>query len=276
MTTKTAAILAAALLVAGCDTGAVPQGTDGAMEMDSSVLLPDGGLDAGNDAGQTPTDAGHDAGGNDAGHDTGIIPPDSGLDAGGDSGQTPMDSGTGVDAGQDAGVQDSGTGVVDAGMDSGTGPDAGTDSGTGVDAGTLVWILEVWGYHVPDTRWTPGYASSSPWDPGMAYPATNPDVVVVGQLPDPLTDNDADTLDRAATAPRWSWPAAAVGTLAVVDAAPGPTDTVGRCAVTPALKAAAQADGQLRTQTCVSDWLLTTAVTPDDVTVTWRIVATYQ
>lgn len=263
--TKFAAALAAVLLLMGCaaEPVALIPGTDaavfpdGGVEADSGVYFQDsgsGGLDAGHDAGQTPkpdsgTGVAVDAGGNDAGLDAGVIPP---VDAGSDAGQV---------------ATDSGTGVSDAGLDSGT--------GIGTDAGMRVWVLEIWGYHVPDTRWTAGYASSSPWDPGAVYPATNPDVGLYfpGDVPDP----DTDTLDRAPTGPRWS--TTRVGTFLLVDFGPSDGDGVGSCGISAAEAAAARADGQLRTTTCATTGtypLLTTGVTPDDVTATWRVVATYR
>lgn len=99
---------ACALFDGGNYDAAFPMDPDGNYNLDAGVYdasRPDGGVDAGFDAGRP--DAGFDAG-----------RPDSGVDAGFDAGRP--------DAGFDAGRPDAG---VDAGVD------AGDDAGAGADAG---------------------------------------------------------------------------------------------------------------------------------------------
>ena len=139
----------------------------------------------------------------------------------------------------------------------------------------LVWVLEIWGYHVPNTWWTPGYAQSSSWDPGYAFPGTNPDISFGG-----TTDYDDDLLDRAPTQARWV--RTQLGTVPMIDVdtaatgEPGTGNNIATCVITPTDVAAAKADTLLRTTTCTGLNLMTTGVTPDDATVTWRVAATYR
>ncbi len=131
----------------------------------SDMQLSDGGSDAGFDAGDAPPRFGFRGGADDAGLDAGLV--DMSTD-GGDAGEQ---EDAGFDAGVDAGVVDAGsrsdtgtTGMLDAGVDAGTGVgmDAGVDAGTdaGVDAGT------------PD-------ASCGPFVPVNAVPGTGTYMVMV-------------------------------------------------------------------------------------------------